>query len=329
MSGQFLFFNRKSFTAPKLHSAKYEYRNGNNSFLAEFIIFGYLASISSQSMPSFHCSKRSTANARSDSHFDFLNWGYSVSFSFSKNNFCKISVFRSQTRMRSFPKLNQRTAVWYRTSLWSEPQSSRSVINCLWFRPLALMKLTIFTTGSTTCFMSRTLSHSTSWCIMQCRNINSLVQLTSATRSPSLFSRPTFFPVKEGEPSVVTLTIFCHGNCIVCKAIPGSSVFHWFHRQQFFCDFKVFCLVQKMSNCAAVIDVGAFIQCTDENSWNEGICPFSCDVRSSPIASMWQATVLFKKLTSSNFLLCSGQTWLATSTCTFWQIHHHRMTCCA
>ena len=85
------------------------------------------------------------------------------------------------------------------------------------------MKLTIFTTGSTTCFMSSTFLHNTSWCIMQCRNINSLVQLTSATWSLSLFSRPTFFPVNDGQPFVVTLTIFCHGNSIVRNAFSTHS----------------------------------------------------------------------------------------------------------
>ena len=67
------------------------------------------------------------------------------------------------------------------------------------------------------------LHYYTSWCIMQCRNINSLVQSTSATWSLSFFSRPTFFPVNDGQPSKVTPTIFCHGNSIVQNAFSTHS----------------------------------------------------------------------------------------------------------
>jgi hypothetical protein len=43
------FFSCKSVMALNPHSAKYEDGNGNNSFLAHLVEFGYLISVSSQS----------------------------------------------------------------------------------------------------------------------------------------------------------------------------------------------------------------------------------------------------------------------------------------
>ena len=45
-----------------------------------------------------------------------------------------------------------------------------------------------------------------------------VVQSTSATCSLSLFSRPTFFPVNDGQPFVVTMTLFFNDNCILENA---------------------------------------------------------------------------------------------------------------
>ncbi|GFU85786.1 uncharacterized protein TNCV_1069311 [Trichonephila clavipes] len=46
---RFLFFDNKSLTALKPHSAKYEDGKGNNSFLTDLIEYGYLVSVLSQS----------------------------------------------------------------------------------------------------------------------------------------------------------------------------------------------------------------------------------------------------------------------------------------
>ena len=48
-SSRFIFFNNKSFTALNPHSTKYDDGNGNSSFLAKLLVFGYLACVSSQS----------------------------------------------------------------------------------------------------------------------------------------------------------------------------------------------------------------------------------------------------------------------------------------
>ena len=42
ISSRFLFFNNKSLTALKPHSAKYEDGKGNNNFLAKLVECGYL-----------------------------------------------------------------------------------------------------------------------------------------------------------------------------------------------------------------------------------------------------------------------------------------------
>ena len=49
ISSRFLFFSNKSFTALNPHSTKYDDGNGNSSFLAKLLVFGYLSCVSSQS----------------------------------------------------------------------------------------------------------------------------------------------------------------------------------------------------------------------------------------------------------------------------------------
>ena len=48
ISSRFLFFSNKSFTALNPHSTTYDDWNGNNSFLAKLLVFGYLHCVSSQ-----------------------------------------------------------------------------------------------------------------------------------------------------------------------------------------------------------------------------------------------------------------------------------------
>ena len=49
ISSRFIFFNNKSFTALKPHSAKYEDEKGNSNFFAKLVVRGYSVSVSSQS----------------------------------------------------------------------------------------------------------------------------------------------------------------------------------------------------------------------------------------------------------------------------------------
>ena len=46
ISNRFIFFNNKSFTAQRPHSAYYEDRNGNSNFLAKLVECGYLVYVS-------------------------------------------------------------------------------------------------------------------------------------------------------------------------------------------------------------------------------------------------------------------------------------------
>ena len=195
------------------------------------------------------------------------------------------------------------------------------------------MKLTIFTTG----FMSSTLLHSTSWYIMQCRNINSLVQSTSATRSPSLFSRPTFFPVKDGEPSVVTLTIFCHGNCIVCKAFSTHSKIS---------SPVVMSFIDSIDSNSSVISKFSEMPRTKmSNCAVSSMSVLSSNVRETAEMKVHALSVVMSGL--HQLLQCGEPQFFSTNwllqtsfcvldrldqphrACTFWQIHHHKTICCA
>ena len=170
---------------------------------------------------------------------------------------------------------------------------------------------------------------------MQCRNINFLVQSTFAAWSLSLFSRPAFFRVNDGQTSIATLTIFCLGNSIAWIA--------------FFTHLKipspvVLSFIDSIDSCSSVISKFSEMPCTkmssctvssmsvlsstgSENCWNEITSPSNYDVRSSPIALMQQAKVLLNKF-PSNFCLCCRQTKSATLSMHFLKIHHHQTVCC-
>ena len=82
--------------------------------------------------------------------------------------------------------------------------SSKSATNCLWFQAFARMKLTILVTASTTWFIFHTDLHNTTWCIIQCKNVNFCHFILH-----SLY-KTKIFPVKFGQPSVVTPASLSH-----------------------------------------------------------------------------------------------------------------------
>ena len=129
--------------------------------------------------------------------------------------------------------------------------------------------------------MSSTFLHNSSLCIIQCRNINSLVQSTSTTQ---------LFPVYGGQISIVILTMFCHDNSFLeSKFLTKiSSLVVVFFIDSIDSNSSAISEIPrtKMSSCAVSSNAS-------ENSWNE------C-TRSLPITSMRRATVHLDKLTSSN-----------------------------
>lgn len=70
---------------------------------------------------------------------------------------------------------------------------------------VACEKFTNLATTSTTWFIFNTNLHHTSWCIVKCKNVHFCSGFISVTLSSILFKSPTFFLIRFGKPSVVTL----------------------------------------------------------------------------------------------------------------------------
>lgn len=103
---------------------------------------------------------------KASSHRNFCSRSSAVSFPLVSRNW-HISSRSSKHLFSTFPLLSHLTSVWYGTSAYSEPHSSRKDLNWRWFRPLALIKLTTCVTVVITCSTFRALAHSDSWCMMQ------------------------------------------------------------------------------------------------------------------------------------------------------------------
>ena len=106
--------------------------------------------------------------------------------------------------------------------------------------------------------------------------------------------------------SIVRNALFTHSKM---SSLPSNCVVHWFHRQQFFDDFRVLWNGSyNINNCVASSISSMYMVSfsTTVNCWNKGTSPFNFDGRPLPINSMRRATFFLERWTFSIKLCCSS-----------------------